>query len=342
MKEHEAKAEMQGKIAQILEKEIRGWLKSPEDKLEDFKSPERIISYWSRVNAVLVGGANIIPGPAGWVAALPTLIVEIRNQVKMIRDIAVFYKKEDKLDTQLVLTMLAINTASAGGKLLVFRGSNILIKRATAKLIQKILQRLSIRLTQKIIARFVAALVPFLGSMVLGGWAYATTDSIGKLAKNIFSKDISYSEETIDDDAFEDSPDVEDTSEQKLYEIALNTGKAMVEMMLADDDVSKEELEIVNNSIRKHSQLIPDSDLFKNLASDIDKYSNEYTKTRISTLDYNVFSGNEDAKQSLILVLIAVAKASDGVCLEEIRYLEQICKKIGYDYNNAIVLMQSI
>ena len=78
------------------------YYKNNPDKVPDPTSVPSIISYYGNGNAIVSGGISLIPGPWGMAAAVPEVVLVIRNQLAMIYDIGMAYGKGHVLNKELI------------------------------------------------------------------------------------------------------------------------------------------------------------------------------------------------------------------------------------------------
>ncbi len=185
-----AKKKAHKEIQEFFIAQVDTVLKGHPVKPDEYQSAEQIVHYWSRLNAALAGGGAFIPGPVGMVAAIPTLLAEIRNQICMLKEIAAFYHKDKLLDKNLVLLLLFYSAGGGAGKYLIIRAGSVLVKRESAKIMQRIAERLAIKTTQRLTAKFAGVYVPIIGSAAMAVWSYTTCHSIGKQALRLLSKEL--------------------------------------------------------------------------------------------------------------------------------------------------------
>lgn len=156
-----------------------------------------IVKSYSNQNAIITGSANLVPGPWGMLVTIPELTVVIRNQIQMVYDIGVAHGKEAHLDSTLLLGIFS--TVMGGGtiSLVTVRGSQLLVKKASVRVIQKIIFALGGTISQKLLKRFIAKWLPVVGAAAMALWARQSTAKMGEKAAEMLAMDIVDSQEEI-------------------------------------------------------------------------------------------------------------------------------------------------
>ena len=159
-----------------------------------------IISYYANLNAGISGAVSLVPGPWGMAAAVPEILLVIRNQVKMVYEIGVAYGKDDVLTRELLLG-ITMSAAGVGvGGLMVMHGSKVAVKRATLRVLQKMVALLAGKVTQQVLKSMVAKWLPFVGAAAIAAWTRYSTASIGRVAKQVLQLDVVVDSDAIPED----------------------------------------------------------------------------------------------------------------------------------------------
>lgn len=112
---------------------------------EDHSNPSKVleISYiiqsYGNKNAVISGGAGMIPGPWGMAASIPEIVAVIKNQMSMIYDIAKAHGHA-KVEKELIIAVLFGAVGNATTSLIVVQGQKIMVKRVGARALQNIIK----------------------------------------------------------------------------------------------------------------------------------------------------------------------------------------------------------
>ena len=141
--------------------------------------------------AMVSGGLAIPPGPAGMLTIIPDLIAIWKIQAQMVADIAGAYGKKACLSREQMLYCLFRHAAAQVVRDLVTRvGQRFLVKRASLRVIQRVIKALIPGITQRVIGRTVSRWAPIAGVLGVAAYAYYDTGQVGKTAIELFSKDI--------------------------------------------------------------------------------------------------------------------------------------------------------
>lgn len=109
----------------------------------------------------------------------------------MVSDIAAVYGKKSNLTQEQMLYCLFRYTAAQAVRDLVVRlGERVLVRRASLRLMQSIARSIGVRVTQRSIGRGVSRLLPIVGAVGVGGYAYLDTVQVAKTAMELFARDI--------------------------------------------------------------------------------------------------------------------------------------------------------
>ena len=161
---------------------------------------DSIVKSYSNQNALIAGATNLIPGPLGMLATLPELVVIIRNQIQMIYDLGVAHGKESNLNATLLLALFSTVMGEGAIGLVAIKGKQLLVKKASVRVIQKVIFWLGGSISQKLLKRFIAKWLPVVGAAAMAIWARQSTMDMGKKASEMLAMDIVTSEETVSED----------------------------------------------------------------------------------------------------------------------------------------------
>jgi len=151
---------------------------------------DALIARYARENATISGAAGLIPGPWGMVAVVPEIAAVIKNQIEMVYDIGVANGKQAQITKELLagIVMSAIGTSASS--LLVMHGSKVLVKRSSLRVFQKIVSMLAGKVTQQAVKASISKWLPIVGAAFMAWLSAHLTNKIGKLADEVFSKEI--------------------------------------------------------------------------------------------------------------------------------------------------------
>lgn len=156
-----------------------------------------IIKTAGNMNFAIAGAANLIPGPFGALAVVPELTFVIRNQIQMIYDLGVAHGKESQLSPKLLMAMFA--TVAGGGAIgfAAVRGGQVIVKRASLRVVQRIVAWLGGKIAQRALRALFAKWVPVLGAAAMALWARQSTIAMGRAAADLMGKEIVESDEEV-------------------------------------------------------------------------------------------------------------------------------------------------
>nr|WP_176426190.1 EcsC family protein [Chromobacterium sp. ASV5] len=171
----------------------------PSNTPPELSNLSKLVSNYSMVNAGISGAAGLAPGPWGMLAVVPEIIAVTRNQIAMVYDIGAAYGHEQKINRELLMAVFA---AAAGGGtigLLTIRGGQLIVRRASLRVIQRIINILGGKITQQALKATFAKWVPLAGAAGMAYWSKYSTEQIAKKAHEIFSMPITVSDEELED-----------------------------------------------------------------------------------------------------------------------------------------------
>ncbi len=169
--------------------------KMPESREEGGEFPMDRAQAVARVAALKAASASgalaLPPGPFALATILPDLAAVWYIQGQMVADIAAVYGKTSKLTKETMFFCLFKHGAAALMKDVSARtGERLLIKYLPAKALRELLNRVGIRVTQKTVAKSISRVVPFVGALAVGGYAYYDTMHVAATAIEAFSGEI--------------------------------------------------------------------------------------------------------------------------------------------------------
>jgi uncharacterized protein (DUF697 family) len=126
-------------------------------------------------------------------AAIPEVVVVVRNQVKLVYDIGIASGKSDDVMTRellLGITMSATGVGTIG--LLTLQGSKVLVKRTSLRMFQKLVALFAGKVIQQVLKSMLAKWLPIIGAGAIAAWTRYSTAAVGKRAREIFGLDIEF------------------------------------------------------------------------------------------------------------------------------------------------------
>jgi uncharacterized membrane protein YebE (DUF533 family) len=305
------------KVSEGLEKAINSVKSERENNYSDNGKPiknqiDSLISNYSNTNAVISGGASLIPGPWGMAAAVPEIIAVTRNQMAMIHDIATAHNQNKEVPKELIISVMLSASGSAATSLAVVHGQKIMVKRVGARALQQVIKVLGGKITQQAAKSMAAKWLPLAGAIAMATWSRYSTQKIGEEAKKFCELEVVYESEEVIETVTVDEV-VEETADTKLTKLKI---QIFINMLQIDGTIDQKEIDFVTGFINKTDLSDDDkNDLIKQIE----------TKT-VKEIDYTVFKNNQTEAMYLIIDLVTLAKA-DGVFHEaEKAYVKDLGK----------------
>lgn len=166
-------------LDQVVSERRKYFSEHPENIPERTSVPH-LIDSCSRNNALISGGASLIPGPWGMLAILPEIIAVCRNQIALIYDIGMAYGKRDVLTKELIVGIFLTALGESAISVIVIKGSKVLVRRASLRVFQKIVALLGGRITQRALKASISKWAPGIGAGAMALWSHHQTKQIGE------------------------------------------------------------------------------------------------------------------------------------------------------------------
>ncbi|NYH46651.1 hypothetical protein [Xanthomonas arboricola] len=168
----------------------------PESNLKKSRSPERDSKKLTKDAAVkssLAAGALALPpGPLGWLTIIPELLAVWKIQAQLVADVAAVHGKTSTLTQQHMVYCLFRHAAAQLMRDLVVRvGERALVKRASLRMIQKIIEKIGYKILQRSIGKGISRWLPLVGAAGVAGYAHYDTTQVGKTSVDFFGSEIS-------------------------------------------------------------------------------------------------------------------------------------------------------
>ena len=289
-------------------------------------SIDNIISDYSNKNALISGGASIIPGPLGMAAAIPEIIAVSNNQLEMIYDFAKANGQKE-IYKELLITVLLSAMGNASGNLLIVHGQKIMAKRVGARVLQTLIKLLGGKITQQIAKSMAAKWIPIAGAIAMAAWSKYTTNKIGQKAKEVFSKEIVFENSEINESNIIDIVD----EKINLKSIQKTKVQILINLIKIDNNIDSSEIKFIEDFMDKIELDIDDKmDLIQQLNS----------QNKISA-DYNILKNNNEEILYLLIDLVALAKIDNEFHITEKLFIKEIAKILEFNQEELQLLMES-
>ena len=269
---------------------------------------DSMVSKYANQNMAIALASGLVPGPMGIFAAVPELVLTMKNQMSMIYDFSCGYDKESFLNKDLLLD---IPIFALGGK------TNLASAQNQANLMDSpttFLQGKATDLGKGIIDRnlkkSLVKFIPVGGAVIMATWAKMSTNKIAKASKTFFD----------DTEHFED---VKKELPQSLEnQLIIEKIKAMINLMEANGNIHEEELSFIAPVIAN----APISDGQKAyLLSEAESLGSELG------IQFNLFKAYPEESETMMMELCLLAKRDGHVHPEQKRYLQEISDKVAFD-----------
>lgn len=289
-------------------------------------SIDNIISDYGNKNALISGGASMIPGPLGMAAAIPEIIAVINNQLKMIYDIAKA-NGQNEINKELLISVFLSAMGNASGNLLIVHGQKIMAKRVGARALQTLIKLLGGKITQQLAKSMAAKWIPIAGAIAMAAWSKYTTNKIGQKAKEVFSKEIVFENSEINESNIIDIVD----EKINLKSIQKTKIQILINLIKIDNNIDSSEIKFIEDFMDKIELDIDDKmDLIQQLNS----------QNKIS-VDYNILKNNNEEILYLLIDLVSLAKIDNEFHITEKLFIKEIAKILEFNQEELQLLMES-
>lgn len=291
------------------------YLRNP-DELPTESDVGRIIASYGYQNAAISGAVSLVPGPLGMAAAIPEIMLIVRNQVRMIYDIGVAKGRKETISKEILVGIYTDSFDVEKIGLLSEKNGNVFIKRTSLNVFHEIIAFMAGRITQQLTKSMISKWVPVIGAIAMSVWSKYSTQLIGVKAKEIFGKNI----EILED---HQGIVIEITAEQKAHiDEELLTRLRIVSLcnlMKVDGiirDVEKKYIEtmIANSGLDKDTQM---------------KLQAEMAAPGLADIDYHPFPEDYIETTGLLIDLVALAKRDGEFHNAEKNYIKEVGRKLG-------------
>jgi hypothetical protein len=141
--------------------------------------------------AVISGSLALPPGLLGLLTILPELQLIWRTQAQLVADIAAVYGKSYQLGKRQMIFCLFRHVAGHLVRDVVVRaGERFLVRPATQQVMRRLLQRIGLQVAERAASRALTRLVPVVGAVGVGGYAFYDTRQVGQTAIALFEREI--------------------------------------------------------------------------------------------------------------------------------------------------------
>lgn len=303
----ETLAGIEGEVKVLLDQQLQ---------LSRERIADEIVSDSARATA-MIGGSAALPDllPLGWPALVPSIAgdftLTLRTELAMLLKLAYLYgpdlPREDRKKE--AIGILAAYRAPEGEKGSAAHGVGMdMTKIGSKHVTRKAFVALAKKLGERFLRRKLLAIVPVLGIAFSGGVNYAGTRSLGEFAKRYYHGR-----------KFPDSETAAVSSEVQHFQRCYV--QVMINMAKIDRQVTKEEEDLLKESLRMFGYSKEDQERFLADLHDLDS-ANPITPEDIGRL-------TEEDCRFILKQGIAMMYADGKKAIQEANYLEVLRKRFG-------------
>lgn len=293
----------------VITERLEYYQKNPGLRPTPHAVPSMIGGYANKCGAIAVA-CNLVPGPFGMLAIVPEIAMIMREQLMMLYDIGVAYGHR-KITRELLLGIMLTGAGAGAGGLLVIQGGKVLVKRASLRLIQRLVTVLGGKVTQRVIKSALAKWVPIVGAAALGIWARYSTKKLGEDAVGVFSKTIVIEEEQ---EVFDDGEVVEEPASALMERI-----KLLIYLMHIDRHADNREKEFL-------TPIVEGAPLSGAQKAELNSAIASGSSPQVN---YAVFEGQPDEQISVLMDLVSLALADNRMHVSEKLFLKKVAERFG-------------
>jgi len=131
------------------------------------------------------------PGPLGWLTVLPELVAIWKIQAQMVADIAAVCGQHPTLTREQMMYCLFRHAAAQAVRDLAVRaGQRWMVHAATAHSFRSIAHRVGVKLSERALGSSLARMVPLVGALGVGAYAWYDTRQVARTAFAMFSHEV--------------------------------------------------------------------------------------------------------------------------------------------------------
>jgi hypothetical protein len=174
------------------------WLKKTIDNIlyrkddgEASGTPDQMIDEAAKKAFRVSTALGLIPGPIGMATIIPEVAALTGIQIGLIRRIAGYHHKREKLSAEIVLLILGNATGVAAGEALVRKmGAALVMKSVNTGVIKGISRTVGSRIVERAAEKAAGRWIPAVTAPVFGYMSRSLTRKIGREANRLFALEI--------------------------------------------------------------------------------------------------------------------------------------------------------
>src|ERR1051325_1922218 len=167
---------------------------SSEHEARDAVGRARKLIANASVKAAAISGSLALPaGPLGWLTIVPDLTAIWRLQAQLVADIGGVFGKQAKLTDEAMMYCLFKHAAAQIMRDMVTRmGERVVVQRMSVRMTHDLLHGIGVKIAQRAARGGALRLLPLIGALGVAAYAYYDTESVGKTAIELFSREIDF------------------------------------------------------------------------------------------------------------------------------------------------------
>ncbi len=334
---------LQGLFDDVITKQKAHYASNP-GKKPTRRDVEAIITLAANKNALVAGAANLIPGPLGMLAAVPEIVMVLRNQTKMIYDLGLAHGQERFMRAELVMGIVASGVGNGTASLVIVQGGKLLVRRASLRVMQKIVAMLGGQITQRVLKSMVGKWIPVVGAAAMAAWARYTTKQLGERAIEMLSLPIVDLDDASDDvglvpeplevpspagsptgsgapASFAIAPSAsarpDDDQDARIERARI---QVLVNLMVADGEAHPDEVAMIESLVRGSTVG----------AEECQRYLGDLATGKRVAVDFSVFANSPDDRMGLLFAMAGLAMRDGKLHVAERLYLKQVGQQLGF------------
>ncbi|MBP7510199.1 MAG: TerB family tellurite resistance protein [Prolixibacteraceae bacterium] len=301
------------------------------DKPSSYEAQSIVNTYALKCSSVS-GVAGLVPGPLGMLSIIPDIVMVLRLQTEMLAKLSVAYNKEKIVTKELVLFMLFQGVGAAGISFVAVKAGQVIVKRASTRIIQRMVAMMGGRILQRAVARTAARFLPIIGASAMAIWVGYMTRKIGNTAKDLLSKDIIIKGDADEDNILDAMDAVVGENIKQTNDIStlqeIKKFKALIKVAQADGYIHDYERKLFMDSINK-------SDVDQSIKNELISALSPDNEIKLVLPKFNT----EDEKVTFLIQLIAIAKVDANFSQKEKDLIFDIGKKLDLDDDDIMALL---
>ncbi|MFK8008936.1 MAG: hypothetical protein AB8H03_21420 [Saprospiraceae bacterium] len=270
---------------------------------------DEVIKNYAQQNMMIAASAATAPGPLGVVAMVFEITGVVGNQLKMTYDIACAYDKEDLINRDLLIDIPLHAMGIETNLDQIQNASPTEMLESTPELLKEKATQLAKEIATKSAKKSLVKFIPVAGSILMAVWTKSNTRKVSNAAVYFFDKNKTLKV---------DKKPIEKIDHLLIEKLHL---QALLNLMKADSLNSQEEIEFIAPMI-EHSNLDEKSktELMTSLHTD-----------QFYSIDFQAFKNAPDEKEALITDLVILYKRDKVTHQNEIKYIQETGKTLGFE-----------